>query len=282
MFKDIIGHNENIQMLKESVQKDSVIHAYLFDGPDGIGKQLVAKEFAKEILETENLETCPDYIYIDKLENKKDILVEQIRESIVNNVYSKPVASNKKVYIINNAQDMNNVAQNSLLKTLEEPPKYIVLILVANQVDKFLPTIISRVKRIKFKKLTNKDIDKYIVENNIIVSENIKEYIDGSLGKLKLMENLSAYEEIEKFVDKLKTENIVYLLEISKIVDFRNNNYMNYLQFVLYNNYKKCKNIKLLECINTIEIAKQRLKTNGNYDIVSDIAIITMCNCLRR
>src|SRR5699024_1179149 len=115
-----------------------------FSGISGIGKFMFAKEFAKAILCTANEEkpcnnckSCesfdnlnnPDVIIIDEKENS--IKTEQIKE-LTNNVLEKPIQSNRKIYIINNSENMTKEAQNSLLKTLEEPPQYITIILITN------------------------------------------------------------------------------------------------------------------------------------------------------
>ena len=83
MFENIIGQETNKKFLHESVINDKISHAYLFVGQKGIGKYQIAKEFAKDILKTDNLDTCPDYKYISKKEDKKDIIIEQIRKELI-------------------------------------------------------------------------------------------------------------------------------------------------------------------------------------------------------
>ena len=90
MFENILGHDNEINILKDSISEGKISHSYLFSGSAGIGKLLVAKEFAKTILNVNNLNSCPDYKYICKREDKKNILVEQIRDNIVNDIYILP------------------------------------------------------------------------------------------------------------------------------------------------------------------------------------------------
>ena len=132
MFENIVGHEKQKEILSKSIETGNISHAYLFFGNSGIGKLKLACEFAKKILNTDNLESHPDFKLISKKEDKKDILVEQIRKEVIDDVYIVPAAGDRKVYIIDDAQDLNIAAQNTLLKTLEEPPKYIIIILVAS------------------------------------------------------------------------------------------------------------------------------------------------------
>ena len=141
-FNNIIGNNNVKKILTKSLNNNTVLHSYMFIGQQGIGKSLLAKQFAKMILcqnydleECNNCKSCvefdggnnPDFIYIEP--DGKVIKIEQIRE-MQNKVVEKPVNSGKKVYIINDADLMTKEAQNCLLKTLEEPPEYIVIILM--------------------------------------------------------------------------------------------------------------------------------------------------------
>ena len=132
MFENILGHDNVKKQLTSDFNEQKVSHAYLFLGTEGIGKKSLAIEFAKGLLGTNNLATCVDYKYIEKLPDKKEIIVEQVRNKIVNDVYVAPATGNYKVYIINDAHLLNTAAQNALLKTLEEPPKYVVIILITN------------------------------------------------------------------------------------------------------------------------------------------------------
>lgn len=127
LFYNIIGNNDVKQKLKKSLEQNKASHSYLFIGKQGIGKKLIAKDFAKGILESESYENNPDLLYIEPDGNS--IKIEQIRQ-IQKEIQEKPIVSNKKVCIIDDADKMTKEAQNCLLKTLEEPPIYATIILV--------------------------------------------------------------------------------------------------------------------------------------------------------
>ena len=143
-FNNIIGNEQNKTLLKNSIKSSNLVHSYMFTGIDGIGKKLFAMAFAKMILcESENkpcdhCASCirfdgdnhPDFMIIDSLDGKS-IKIDQIR-LLQEKIAEKPILSDKKVYIINNSDLMTVEAQNCLLKTLEEPPEYAILILVLN------------------------------------------------------------------------------------------------------------------------------------------------------
>ena len=175
MFENILGHEAQKKILMESLNKGNISHSYLFFGPKGIGKSTIAKEFAKKILGVDILESSPDYKYISKREDKKDIIIEQIRKELIDDVYEAPISCDKKVYIIDDAELLNISAQNAILKTLEEPPRYVVIILISHNLSSFLPTIISRVNKISFSKLDNQLLKMYIKNNyNIEFKNEIK------------------------------------------------------------------------------------------------------------
>ena len=178
----IIGHIEIREKLKNLIKNEKVSHAYLFYGKAGIGKSLVAIEFAKNMMclnKNEGVscgicEACKTYenngdFHIIKPE--KDIIkVDEIRK-LINEAYLKPTKADKKVFIIDNADLMNESAQNALLKVLEEPPKYASIILISNNKEKLLGTIKSRVIEVNFKPLKEeemleilgKDFDKTLI-----------------------------------------------------------------------------------------------------------------------
>lgn len=162
MFDAILGHEAIKQMLEDAIVNDTISHAYLFSGMKGIGKKTLAEAFAKEILQVENLESCPDYQYICKKEDKKDIIVEQIRTELIDDIYLTPVSGKRKVYVIDDAQCLNMASQNALLKTLEEPPSYVTVILISSNISSFLTTILSRVNKIEFQNLPSELVIQFL------------------------------------------------------------------------------------------------------------------------
>ena len=139
-LKDIVGHKEIINSLNNIVRNGKISNAYLFCGTDGIGKFLIAKEFAKSILclnnkdgmYCDNCDSCKTFSSTSDLvilESEDGIIkIDSIR-SLCKDVMLKPTISDRKVLIINDADTMGDPAQNALLKSLEEPPKYATIIL---------------------------------------------------------------------------------------------------------------------------------------------------------
>ncbi len=285
MFENIVGNNNIKQMLQKTVELQNVSHSYLFIGIDGIGKKLIAKEFAKMIMCLEENKYCnkcksciefdsnnnPDFIYIEPDGN--NIKIEQIRQ-MQSKVIEKPIISNKKVYIINDAQNMTVEAQNCLLKTLEEPPEYITIILIASNENNLLSTIKSRCTIIHFDKIENKELKEYAT--NVIgisnVNENIINIFQGSIGKaIRLKDKLDIYENIENIISNMNNKDIVDILNCSEILYKSKDEIeeiLEYINVILLNQSKQ--NIKYVKCIDIVEDTKKRLKSNSNYDMCID------------
>jgi len=142
-FKDVIGQEHVISVLRGSIEQSNISHAYLFAGSRGTGKTSVARIFAKEVGTTVN-----DLYEIDAASNRGIDDVREIRES----VNTLPFESKYKVYIIDEVHMLTKEAFNALLKTLEEPPSHVIFILATTDLDKVLDTVISRCQTFTFKK----------------------------------------------------------------------------------------------------------------------------------
>lgn len=271
MFEEIIGHEEQIKMLKKALEVKNISHAYLFTGSKGIGKCKIAFEFARGILNVKTLSSSPDFKYICKSEDKRDIVIEQIRKEIIDDVYIAPAASEKKVYIIDEAESLNIAAQNALLKTLEEPPKHVVIILIAQNVNSFLNTILSRVNTITFNNIPKNEFKKYVQENlKASLSDNILEFLNGSLGlaiNLIKENKLDELKEIDSLYNSLLSKDEINSFLNSSKINFNNSLNLEYLEYLLYSSGKYF-------CVKFVEKARNRLKSNGNYDIVIDNMIL--------
>lgn len=297
-FDGIIGNNRIKRDLQETVNNGTISHSYLFVGQDGIGKMMFAREFARLILclsENRGCGTCsscikfnsgnnPDFIELEPDGNSIKIL--QIRE-MQENIYQKPIVSNKKVIIINDSDKMTEEAQNSLLKTLEEPPEYVVIILIASNENKLLNTIKSRCLKISFSNLSVEDISKYIEQKNIFPkpSENILKTCNGSLGKLiKINENLEEYNKIDDVTNKFingQIKNIVEMLsqyeELYKAKDIALQ-LLDYMMVIIYDYISKNEYYRdrFLNLIFIIEQSKAKLASNCNYDMCIDDLLMKM------
>ena len=166
-FKDVVGHKDIIQYIQTAVKQDKVSHAYILNGERGSGKKLLAKLFA-QTLQCENGEeepcyechSCkqavsgnhPDIIKVTH-EKPNSIGVDDIRVQINEDIQVKPYNGKYKVYIVPDADMMTVQAQNALLKTIEEPPAYAVILLLTENAESLLPTICSRCVMLKLRNI---------------------------------------------------------------------------------------------------------------------------------
>jgi len=148
LFENILGNDAIKESLNNTIKASNISHSYLFVGKSGIGKKIFAMELAKNVMcvGEENCESCikfnagsnPDFQIIRP--EGKSIKIEQIRK-MQSKIVEKPIISSKKVYIIDNTECMSEESQNCLLKTLEEPPEYVTIILIGASENSFLSTI---------------------------------------------------------------------------------------------------------------------------------------------
>ena len=286
MFNNILGNEEAKKILENTIKTQNISHSYMFIGQNGIGKFMIAKEFAKAILcqgkqkPCNTCESCikfngennPDIQIIDEIE-EKSIKTETIKE-MVKGVYEKPIEGSRKVYIINDSQKMTKEAQNSLLKTLEEPPEYVVIILITENENLLLNTIKSRCTKIKFNPLKDNEIIKILKEKYDYkeVTENMLEIAGGSVTQaLSVQGKEEIFNEIKTIFSNLEKINIIDLLNKKDLV-FKDKDYiyeiLDYINIILFNKIKE--NIKYTNCIKIVEETKDRLKKNSNYDMTID------------
>ncbi|MCT4685709.1 DNA polymerase III subunit [Vallitalea sp.] len=244
-FDEIVGHNEIIDHLQSAIKTNKISHAYIIDGEKGIGKKLIANTFAKtlqcqkkEIVPCNECISCrtfdslnnPDVIYVEQTK-KTGIGVDDIREQINQDINIKPYQHPYKIYIVDNADTMTEQAQNALLKTIEEPPSYVVILLLSNNINKFLITIISRCVVLKLKPIMPDKVMNYVIEKLGISdyrSELITSFAQGLIGKAKELaastEFFDMRESMIKIVDRIINGDEYELLEVSqKFEDYKDN-----------------------------------------------------------
>lgn len=153
-FKEVLGQEHIISALVGALKQGNVAHAYLFSGSHGTGKTSIARILAKEIKTSNN-----DLYEMDAASNRK---IDNIRE-LIDAVNILPFESQYKVYIIDEVHMLTKEAFNALLKTLEEPPKYVVFILATTEIEKLPDTIISRCQTFTFKKPSQKILKDAVV-----------------------------------------------------------------------------------------------------------------------
>lgn len=295
-FDNLIGNDKIKKVLNESVKNDNILHSYLFYGVEGIGKKLFALNFAKMILcNNKNDRPCgkcksciefdtknnPDFFIIEPDGNS--IKIDQIRQ-MQKKILEKPINSSKKVYILDNADTMTKEAQNSLLKTLEEPQEFIVIILIAANENNILATVKSRCTKMYFHKLSDINIKTFINENftNINLDENMLKLCDGSISKcIKVVEKISILNQIKSIVDSLNTTDELNIISQNEI--FYNNkddinlllDYMYILLFEKINTNEVNKNC-YINAMELVQNAKNKLHNSNNYDMTIDNMLIKM------
>lgn len=223
-MSDFILGNEKIRHhLRESIIKQSISHSYILAGDNGIGKSKIAREFAMELICEKHTgcgecpacrqflaDAYPDFFYMDA-DGKESIGIDRIRENIVNDVSIRPYHGKVKIYIIDEADKMTVGAQNALLKTIEEPPEYVVILLLVRNMSLLLETIRSRCIKLLLSAVSNDRIKSWLVEKGISedVATVVASYSNGAPGIAKVM------AESEDFAG-MYNQNVEFLKKISE------------------------------------------------------------------
>ena len=285
MFDKIIGNDKIKQQLKQAVDLNKTSHSYLFLGISGIGKKMIAKEFAKMILcesEDKYCNHCKSCIEFDSNNNPdfqliqpdgSSIKIEQIRQ-IQKKILEAPIISKNKVYIIDDADFMTIEAQNCLLKTLEEPPEFVTIILIGSKENSFLSTIKSRCTIIKFQSIDNEQIKDYLNKNYEInsISEEMLDIFGGSIGKAEdLKDKEELFSNIIQIIKKIKILDLPDVLKKADIIyksQEDKNDILEAMNVILFKMSKQ--DIRYLNCIDIVEETAKRLNANANYNMSID------------
>lgn len=277
-FENIIGNQSMKQLLLHAINTSNLLHSYMFVGIDGIGKCLTAKEFAKLILDNpSDLSNHPDFMMIMP-EDGKSLKIEQIRY-LQEKIAEKPIASSKKVYIIDDSDSMTTEAQNCLLKTLEEPPEYAIIILVLSNENKMLTTIKSRCTKLLFTPLTSDEIKQYFVQEHLDVpNETLLKVCNGSIGKcLQMQDQMSCYEQIDMLLERLDQLDMIDVWKSSDVLyGAKDSIYslLEYINIILLDKLKQTNDMRYGQCIEIVEQTRKRLTTNANYDMCIDSLLL--------
>ena len=202
-MKEFIGYEKIIEGFFRRVDNGTLSHAHLIIGPNGIGKSILARIFALKIL---NKEKDIDYVdIVNYRPSKASMGVDEVRE-IIEEVSKRPYEGDKKVIIIHEGSKLTIQAQNALLKTIEEPPQGVYIILLAESLETLLETIKSRCQVYKLTPLNNKQIKKYINTLGNYSEEEIKAslaYGEGIPGKAERLLNDDNLSELREIIVKL-------------------------------------------------------------------------------
>ena len=295
-FEKIIGNDDNKKLLENTVRSNNVLHSYLFFGTEGIGKKIFAKEFSKMILcnskDEKPCNKCKSCIEFDSNNNPdffviepdgSSIKIEQIRQ-MQKSILEKPIESNKKVYIINDAETMTKEAQNCMLKTLEEPQDFIVIILIASNENNILPTVKSRCTKIFFRNLDDADIIKYVNEKNsgIDINKDILKLCNGSILKAEfVIQKIDILDKIKDFVMNIDKQNELVFFQNNQLFYDNKDDIILLLEYVNILLFEKIKgnlgNINgFINSMKIVESTKLKLINSNNYDMTIDNMLLKM------
>ena len=323
-FQESLGHEQIIEHFKNAITMDKVSHAYILNGPDLSGKRMLAEAFAMTLqCEKKGTEPCmechsckqaigrnqPDIIYLQH-EKPNTISVDDIRTQINNDIVVKPYSSPYKIYIIDEAEKMNVQAQNALLKTIEEPPKYAIILLLTTNAETFLPTILSRCIRLDLKVVSDEKIKAYLMQKYEIPdykADVCVAFAQGNVGKAVKLAESEDFNEIKnaaiqliKRLDDIELYEMTaaikqigeYKLQINDYFDFIMIWYRDVLLYKatadanklifkeeIYDIKKEAAKSSysgIEEILKALEKAKVRLNANVNFDLVIELLLLTI------
>lgn len=312
------GHENILVGLKTAIEHDSLGHAYIFEGPDGVGKRETALSFSSMLLCGSEHFPCgeckschlfaegvhPDFQEI--YEPEKSISVEDIR-NLLKGLVIRPLYSNYKVIVINDADKMTVQAQNALLKSLEEPPSYVIFILTVQSGASLTPTVRSRCQRILFNKMDSQALFQLLTEKYTIREDRLNfivSYSDGIIGTaLNLIETPEIIDLRERAVEIVSEIISLENADLFKIYDFfeKNSDRIDFILRVillyfrdiliynmtanirlLINSDKKDMIIrnarvstsKLLDCIQAIWDTYRSIELNANFQLAIEVMLM--------
>lgn len=324
-FKDIIGQEQIKDHLTHAIEQGKISHAYVINGERFSGKEFIANVFAMALQceHPDGVEPCqqchsckqalsgnqPDIIRVTH-EKPNTIGVDDIRTQLNTDIAIKPYSSPRKIYIIQEGEKMTAQAQNALLKTLEEPPAYAVILILTTNVDALLPTILSRCVVLNMKPVRDDLVKKYLMEElqipdykaNVCVA-----FARGNLGKARQLASSEEFDHIKeeavsmlKYVQDMEINEMLaaikkiqeYKFDVEDYLDilaiwyrdvllFKATNDANHLIFKEEIQYiKKCADRCAYEGIEDIlkalDKAKSRLKANVNFELTMELLLMTI------
>ena len=318
--------NTDMEMCVEekAIQNHKISHAYILTGEAGMGRKSIANAFAMTLLcEKGGSEPCmmchsckqvmsgnhPDLIYVTH-EKPGSIGVDDVREQINDTIMIRPYSSYYKIYIVDEAEKMTVQAQNALLKTIEEPPSYAVIILITTNQEAFLPTILSRCVQMKLKPLKDFTIKSYLTQNLHIAEKDADicaAFARGNLGKAIHLASSDEFKELFQkvmvLVKNVGTMDISMLLDciremkeqnfdIGEVLDLMQLWYRDVLMFkvtkdmnllIFKDEYKminetgeKVDYAGLEAILAAIDTARTRLNANVNMELAMELLLLTM------
>lgn len=324
LFSEIMGHEDIKEHLQLAIRGDKPFHAYIFQGEVGCGKETMAKTFAAglQCLSGQLDRPCgtcasckqtasgnqPDIIWVNR--ELSSIGVDDIREKINNSISIKPFSSPYKIYIVPEAERMTEAAQNALLKTIEEPPEYGIIILLTSNINALLPTIQSRCLKLEFRPLSTAAIEKYLIDKYHVVDYRARTsaiFAQGNLGKairyiesedfeekkdlvlrilkhvhtMDMSEMMECIREIGEDKDNVKDYIDLMVLWYRDVLLFKATKDMNQLIFqsefsAISSEASQRDYEKIEEILRAFDKAKLRLKANVNFEVAMELMLLTL------
>ena len=323
-FSEIVCHEQIKEHMQAAIRDKKPFHAYLFQGEEGVGKEALARTFAaglqcqsesadkpcKECVSCRQMESGnqPDVIWVTR--EKASLGVDEIREQLCNTMDIKPFSSPYKIYLVPEAEKMTEAAQNALLKTIEEPPEYGIVILMTSNISALLPTIQSRCLTMEFRPLSTAVVESYVKEHCQVPDYQARAsaaFAQGNLGKAmryaKSEDFIERKDHIISLLRHVEQMDLSEMLAVIKDLGTRKDEVRDYIDLMVlwYRDvllFKATKDInqllfqdeasyisreashrsyeKIEEILQAFEKAKVRLRANVNFDITMELMLLTL------
>ena len=323
-FSEIVGHEKIKEHMQAAIRDKKPFHAYLFQGEEGVGKEALARTFAaglqcqsestdkpcKECVSCRQMESGnqPDVIWVTR--EKASLGVDEIREQLCNTMDIKPFSSPYKIYLVPEAEKMTEAAQNALLKTIEEPPEYGIVILMTSNISALLPTIQSRCLTMEFRPLSTAVVESYVKEHCQVPDYQARAsaaFAQGNLGKAmryaKSEDFIERKDHIISLLRHVEQMDLSEMLAVIKDLGTRKDEVRDYIDLMVlwYRDvllFKATKDInqllfqdeasyisreashrsyeKIEEILQAFEKAKVRLRANVNFDITMELMLLAL------
>ena len=290
-FSEIVGHEQIKEHMQAAIRDKKPFHAYLFQGEEGVGKEALARTFAaglqcqsesadkpcKECVSCRQMESGnqPDVIWVTR--EKASLGVDEIREQLCNTMDIKPFSSPYKIYLVPEAEKMTEAAQNALLKTIEEPPEYGIVILMTSNISALLPTIQSRCLTMEFRPLSTAVVESYVKEHCQVPDYQARAsaaFAQGNLGKAmryaKSEDFIERKDHIISLLRHVEQMDLSEMLAVIKDLGTRKDEVRDYIE-ASHRSYEKIE-----EILQAFEKAKVRLRANVNFDITMELMLLTL------
>lgn len=331
VFAEVIGNEQVKGFLERALQTQTVAHSYILSGEDGTGKKMIASAFAKALQCTgtsdwtarpcNRCHSCiqaasgnhPDIVFVQH-EKTGTIGVDDIRTGLVNDIQIRPYESRYKIYIVDEAEKLSVQAQNAMLKTIEEPPSYGIILLLSSNVNACLPTIRSRCVELSVRPVTDAQEEFYLLQHGVSQQQipSIVHFTKGNLGKAmqmaqsdQFMEMIARLRQTLRQIHGMETAQLIqtvallgtYQSQIQDCLDFMELWYRDILLFKATKDVdllvfqedafdmkrasERCSYEGIEAVLAAIQTARKRLDANVNFELTMQLLLETMKDAVR-